>query len=216
MEIQEISAGVYMHTSYLNIPEYGFYPSNGLVVIHEGEAYIIDTPWSDADTPILTSWIEDSGYLLKGSLSTHYHEDRSSGIGHLNALSVATYAHALTNHFLESENSEAAAFAFNGSDFSMLDGVIEAYYPGAGHTEDNIVIWLPKSELLFGGCLIRGLGSQGLGNTADASVQAWAGSVQNVIDKYPNVKVVIPGHGKLGNSELLLHTKKIAMRAIAE
>ena len=31
----------------------------------------------------------------------------------------------------------------------------EPFYPGPGHTEDNIVVYFRKRNLLFGGCLLK-------------------------------------------------------------
>lgn len=84
--------------------------------------------------------------------------------------------------------------------------VIEAFYPGEGHSKDNITVWLPQSQLLFGGCFIKSLEAKDLGNLSDANVEQWDDSVQKVIDKYPNVKTVVPGHGTWGDKGLLFHT----------
>ncbi|MFO0645147.1 MAG: hypothetical protein U0326_02840 [Polyangiales bacterium] len=35
---------------------------------------------------------------------------------------------------------------------------IEVFFPGAAHTLDNVVVWLPSRALLFGGCMIRPAG----------------------------------------------------------
>ena len=52
-----------------------------------------------------------------------------------------------------------------------------------------------------------------MGNTADASVPDWADTTQNVIEKYPQVITVVPGHGQMGGAELLIHTRKLAKAA---
>lgn len=32
---------------------------------------------------------------------------------------------------------------------------VETFYSGKGHTEDNIVVWLPQFNILAGGCLVK-------------------------------------------------------------
>ena len=210
MEIQKIADNVFLHTSYAELPQIGYYPSNGLVVLDGTNAYIIDTPWLEKDTQVLLEWIERSGFALKASISTHFHADRTSGIGYLNNHSIETYASELTNQHLESVGGEKATSAFEGPEFSLLKDKIEVYYPGAGHTQDNIVVWLPESQILFGGCLIRNLETNSMGNTADGSLSDWANTVQNVVDKFPAVKRVVPGHEAIGGAELLAHTIELA------
>ena len=85
------------------------------------------------------------------------------------------------------------------------------FYPGAGHTQDNIVVWLPKQKILFGGCFVKSIHSKNLGNMEDASVKDWPKSIQKVINKYPNIKIVVPGHGKVGDVNLLKHTAQLAL-----
>ncbi len=213
LEMQEISKGVFLHTSYKKIPRYGYFPSNGLVVIDGKDAYIIDTPWLEKDTKALVDWVSNSGYSLKASLSTHSHDDRSSGISYLNNLKITTYASSLTNRLLESAGMEKSRVSFEGSEFSLIGGVIEAYYPGAGHTSDNLVVWLPRSKILFGGCLTRSLVSKNLGNIADALIIDWPTTMQNIIVKYQGINIVIPGHGASGGRELLTHTLELARQA---
>jgi len=75
------------------------------------------------------------------------------------------------------------------------------------------VVWLAKHKILFGGCLVKSLQSKSLGNTADASIEIWPTSIQNVLNKYPDIEIVVPGHGKIGNVNLLKHTAKLALDA---
>ncbi|MED0965749.1 hypothetical protein [Bacillus paramycoides] len=83
---------------------------------------------------------------------------------------------------------------------------VETFYPGKGHTEDNIVVWLPQYNILAGGCLVKSTEAKDLGNVADAYVNEWSGSIENVLNRYGNMISVVPGHGHVGDKGLLLHT----------
>ena len=211
--IKEIQKGIYLHKSFFQTESFGLVSSNGLIVIENKNAFLIDTPWSERDTKTLAAWVADNGYELIGSISTHSHDDRTAGIRWLNANSIKTYATTLTNKILKEAGKERVSNAFDGPDFSLNGGTIEAFYPGGGHTIDNIVIWLPNSKLLFGGCFIRSLGSKNLGYTGEAHINEWADSVDKVLSKYPDAEIVVPGHGKIGDAELLKHTNKLAVSA---
>ena len=162
LEIRALTPGVYLHTSFKHIEGYGLVDSNGLIVIDGQRAYLIDTPWSEAGTRQLLTWLADKNYKLVASVSTHSHEDRTAGIKLLNELSVPTYTSLLTQTLLARDGRPLPSQTFAGDEFTLGDGLIEFYYPGAGHTEDNIVAWLPNSNLLFGGCLVRALEWEGL------------------------------------------------------
>jgi metallo-beta-lactamase class B len=58
---------------------------------------------------------------------------------------------------------------------------------------------------LFGGCLIRELEAS-RGYTDDGNVNTWSATVENVKRAYPNVKIVVPGHGEYGDVQLLDYT----------
>ncbi len=182
-------------------------------MIDQKNAYIIDTPWQKKDTKILVEWIKQKGFLLQASLSTHFHDDRSSGIEYLNQIGVKTVASQLTNQLLEKENKALASIGFEGDSYWLLKNKIQAYFPGAGHTMDNIVVWLADEKILVGGCLIRSMASKGMGYTADGSIDSWSETVRKVQQKFTDAKVVIPGHGKLGDQSLLTHTIELANQA---
>ena len=58
---------------------------------------------------------------------------------------------------------------------------------------------------MFGGCLIKELDAS-KGYLGDASVADWSSTVERVKKEYPNVKIVVPGHGEYGNNKLLDYT----------
>ena len=213
LEVSLIEPNVYQHKSYQQVTNFGLVDSNGLVVIINNKAYIIDTPWSDSDTQKLVLWIKEQGYQPAASISTHSHSDRTAGIKWLNEQSIPTYASKLTNQFLQQEGKVLATHTFDtfkNNEFWLVDKNIEIFYPGGGHTLDNIVVWLPSSKLLYGGCLVRSLASKNLGYTGEASIEQWPTSVDKVLTKYSTVKNVLPGHGDIGDVKLLIHTKKLA------
>ncbi len=92
---------------------------------------------------------------------------------------------------------------------------MEIFYPGPGHTIDNVVVWLPALNILFGGCFVKSLHSKSLGYVKEASINQWSQSIDTLIARYPSTKLVIPGHGMEGGQELLVHTHRLASNAVA-
>ena len=62
----------------------------------------------------------------------------------------------------------------------------EVYYPGEGHTVDNIVVWFSKEKILYGGCLIKGADAEDLGFLGDANVLAYEATLKKVEIKCPD------------------------------
>nr|WP_122630835.1 subclass B1 metallo-beta-lactamase GRD23-1 [uncultured bacterium]APR64493.1 carbapenem-hydrolyzing metallo-beta-lactamase GRD23-1 [uncultured bacterium] len=209
LKIKQLDDGVYLHTSF-QVFSGVVMGSNGLVVLDHNDAYIVDTPWSAEDTEKLLSWIKANGFSVKGSISTHSHDDRTAGIALLNSKAIPTYASKMTNGFLEKAGKAQAKNSFDSKDFWWVKDQVEVFYPGAGHAPDNLVVWLPKQKILFGGCLIRAKEAKNLGNVADAVIGEWPRSAEKLQEKYGNAKVVVPGHGEVGDVSLLEHTKELA------
>ena len=92
-----------------------------------------------------------------------------------------------------------------------VDGV-ELYYPGPGHTRDNLVVWLPETRMLFAGCLVKSGLARSLGFVAEADLAAWPSALDRLGERYRQVEVVVPGHGPRGGSWLLGHTLKLVER----
>ncbi|MGJ8664055.1 MAG: DIM/SIM/IMP family subclass B1 metallo-beta-lactamase [Marinicella sp.] len=214
LQVKPIDEGVYMHTSFKLIDGFGWVDSNGLVVVNDKQALIVDTPWSQNDTASLLSWISAQGLIPNASISTHFHDDRTAGIALLKSKSIPTYTSELTHEMLLQEGKPTASQVFSGDHLKLLDGLVEVYYPGAGHSIDNLVVWLPEQHLLFGGCLVRPLEWKTLGYTGDAKVQQWADSVKNVQSKFTTVNKVVPGHGEVGDEAMLTHTIDLATKAV--
>lgn len=216
LDIRKIADGVYLHTSYQVVDGYGLVDANGLVVLDGQGAYIIDTPWSERDTEALVVWLKARNLTVKASVSTHFHDDRTAGIEYLNSISVPTYASEQTNALLKKNGKALATMTFGDAPLWLVEGKIEVFYPGAGHSVDNLVVWLPEQRILNGGCFVRARETGTLGNTSDAVVADWAASAKRVQSRYPGAQVVIPGHGAPGDVSLLAHTRKLAMAATAK
>ena len=114
LEIKEVAQGVYLHTSFRQVEGYGLVDSNGLIVVDNNRAFIIDTPWSEEDTESLLSWITNKGYKTMASISTHSHEDRTAGIKLLNSKLIPTYTSELTKTLLAREGKPVPTHSFKG------------------------------------------------------------------------------------------------------
>jgi len=215
LKIKKLSDNVYQHISYKKVEPWGLIGASGLVVINGTKAHLIDTPWTTQGTEQLIEWIEAKGLTIKSAIVTHFHEDASGDIPLLNDLNIETYATSLTNKLLKLNQKEVSSDEISSNSFEFIDGVASVFYPGAGHTEDNIVVWLPNEKILFGGCFVKSLKNKNLGYTGDANISEWPNSMQKVINRYPDAKLVVPGHGKIGDISLLMHTKALALSAKA-
>ena len=212
LKVEKIEDGIYLHTSFEKISGWGLVASNGLVVLDNKDAYIIDTPITTKDTETLVKWIREHGFIVKGSISTHFHGDSAAGISYLNSVSIPTHASKLTNELVHKDGREQAKYSFDSTSYWLVEDKIEVFYPGAGHTRDNVVVWIPNKKILFGGCFVK---SKSLGYLGDAVLDSWPTSAEKLISRYRAARLVVPGHGKVGNVSLLTKTLNLALEGVA-
>ena len=211
LEAVQLSSSAYIHKSYQVLPEWGRVGANGLIYVSDGEAVIVDTPWNGDQTASLIDWIENYLYATVTTvIATHWHNDCMGGLGTVIERGIATYACEKTREIAASKSLPVPETGFTDTLSLPVGGkTVECMYPGGGHTVDNIVVHIPGEDILFGGCLIRALGSRSLGSTADAVIEAWPVTVRKVMKCYNNCTVVIPGHGPHGDMSLAVHTLEL-------
>lgn len=207
LEVIQLSPKVFVHISYIDIPDYGKFACNGLIYVDKREAIVFDTPADDPTSVRLISWIENKlGAEVKAVVATHFHEDCLGGLAVFHSRNIPSYANALTIELAKRDNAEIPENGFQQSlELKVGNEKVANRFFGEGHTADNIVSYLPGEKILFGGCLIKEVGA-GKGNLEDANINEWANTVKEIKKAYPGLKFVVPGHGKPGGAELLDYT----------
>jgi len=213
--LKPITSGVWVYTSYLDVPELGGRTgANGLVVVSGQEAVLINVPWTDQQTAALFDWIgEKLGATVKAVVPTHFHQDSMGGLAEAHRRGAASYALDKTVAFAQRDHLPVpqCPFSFRTAINFGLSVVLVTYH-GSGHTTDNVVVWLPKQRILFGGCLIKSLDTRSLGNTSDGDLKAYPVTLGRVKAAYPHAKIVVPGHGDWGGPGLIDHTTKLCKK----
>jgi len=212
LEMIQISQNAYIHVSYINLPGYGRVPANGLVYADKHRAFLFDTPWNESLTEELVIYIEESmGLKLKGFVPNHWHEDCMGGLGYLKSRKIKSFANERTVAIAREKGLPVPDRGFRDSLVLKIGKMaIHCYYPGAAHSTDNIVVWIPSEKILFPGCIIKSIDSSNLGNTADGDLSEYPKTVEWINRKFDDAVTVIPGHGSYGGPELLKHTLSLA------
>lgn len=187
-------------------------PSNGLIYLDKNEAIMIDAPDGAGITDSLLNWItRDKKSIVKAVVITHWHaQDRMGGIMPVKQRHIPSWCSEQTAEIAEEKGLPYPDHSFHDSlTLKAGNGNLFCWFPGSGHTKDNIVIWFPQEKVLYGGCFVKDMTAQNLGYTKDADIQAWPVSMRKVIKRFPDAKIVVPGHFNYGGKELLLHTLRL-------
>ncbi len=207
LKLIELEPGLWRHVSTFVLVSRPT-PANGLLLMTEKEALLIDTPWTEDQTERLLDWIEkDRGLSVAGVIATHFHSDCMGGIEAVHRRGVPTYGLSLTAELAREDGSQPPKVLFAQSmELSLGGDHLELFYPGPGHSHDNIVVWLEDRKVLFGGCLIKNAATKHIGYLGDAEVDRWAASVEKVRARYPTAALIVPGHGQPGGWDLVDNT----------
>jgi metallo-beta-lactamase class B len=179
------------------------------------------------------------GMIRIVEINTGYHNDNLGGNGCLSQNGIEIYGSDLTARLLKKQSEKmraqtlallqepkfkkyydahaAAVYTEPNHLFEIDKGLnlmfgkdtVEVFYPGPSHTEDNVVVYFPSKKLLFGGCMVKSIQSNNLGNTLDADMKQWPVSLKKVLDKFGDARIVVPGHGPAGGIELIEHSLKL-------
>jgi metallo-beta-lactamase class B len=208
VELYPLTQTIWRHVSYLKMEQYGLVPANGLVVVSGAEAALIDTPWTPEQTAVLLDWFKkEKGVSVVLGIPGHYHEDCMGGFPELHRRGITTLALALTGELAVKRGLQAPNQIFSGlKKVTLGQRYLELFFPGGGHTVDNIVVWMSDENVLFGGCLIKSLNSKDLGYTDEADLATWPNTLNVVKKRYTGALIVVPGHGEPGGLNLIDHT----------
>lgn len=213
LKITHLSGDFYVYITY-NLYKGNRIPANGMYLVTNDGVVMFDTPWDTTQfQPLLDSIMMKHNKKVIICIATHFHDDRTGGLEYYRQQGIKTYTTKQTDELSKERAKKRAEFLiYKDSTFTVGQYSFQTYFPGGGHTADNIVIWLEKEKILYGGCLIKSVEADDLGNMGDASVEDYATSVQHVQEKCKDPRFIIPGHDDWTNIKSLEHTLKMARK----
>lgn len=211
LKISPLTGDFYIYTTY-NTYEGTQIPANGMYLVTNNGVVLFDTPWDTTQfQPLLDSIRLKHRQDVTMCIATHWHSDRTEGLEYYKQLGIKTYTTRLTDELCKKNNKKRAEYLIEGDTvFHIGPYSFETYYPGEGHTTDNIVIWFGKEKILYGGCLIKGADAENLGYLGDANVTEYYSTLKKVQKKCPDQKFIIISHSDWNDTNSLKHSIKLA------
>lgn len=210
LTVMQIAENTFVHTSFKKTDDFGNVPCNGLIIRQGSEAVVFDTSTNDEHAQELIDWIRGSLHCrINAVVLTHFHDDRLGGLKAFHDRGIPSFACSRTIELAGRAGMTVPGNSFADTLTLNVGGeVVTARFFGEGHTPDNVVGYFPREHVLFGGCLVKELDAD-KGYLGDANVTAWPATVERVERAYPNVAIVVPGHGEPGDKALLDYTVRL-------
>ena len=212
LHVVQLTDAVWRFVSYQDQGgEWGRIPANGLIVVSGDTAALLDTPWTDEQTRLLFAWVESELCAkIDAVVPTHSHGDCLGGLGAAHELGARSYGHEMTAEFARRDGNPAPQTTFRDRlEVSVGEHRLELRHLGAGHTLDNVVVWIAQEKILFGGCLIKSAQTRHMGYVDEADLEAWPETIANVRTEYGDAVWIVPGHGSPGGADTLRRTLEL-------
>lgn len=168
----------------------GILESNGYVIYQEdgGSCYVIDPGHGSG---VFVDFIRKHGLILKGVLLTHHHPDHVGAVKGV----VAEIPTETLIHEEDRDRFRGPSSPLKNGDVLDLDGEEILVINTPGHTRGGICFVSESSNVAFTGDTIFA-DEVGRSDLEDSDRGELARSIGNIIDKWPNDRVVYPGHGR--------------------
>lgn len=211
--IAYLTENFYIYTTY-NTYESQHVPANGMYLVTDDGVVMFDTPWDTTQfQPLLDSIALRHQKKVVICFATHWHSDKTAGLEYYRQLGIRTYTTVSTDELSKQNNKKRAEFLMmKDTVFHVGQYAFETYYPGEGHTSDNIIIWFEKEKILYGGCLIKGADAENLGYLGDGNTNEYAATLKRVQQKCQNPKFIVVAHSDWKDIRSLKHSIHLAKR----
>lgn len=178
----------------------------GLVVGPEG-CLVIDTGSSPDQGASIKARAESfAGVPVVAVLVTHWHYDHLFGLAGF--AGIPSFAHESVASWLSRPEASAAAATLGlkvdsltaaTNPFSLAKAIdaggrrVEAMHFGAGHTDGDVVVYVPDAGVVFAGDLLESAGSPSFGT--DCRLKDWPTALDGILGLVSEHTVLVPGHG---------------------
>ncbi len=211
LKISHLTGDFFVYTTY-NIYEESQVPANGMYVVTNKGVVMFDTPWDTTQfQPLLDSIQAKHNKTVVMCFATHWHSDKTAGLEYYRQQGIRTYTTVLTDELSKKNDKKRAEFLMTKDTvFNVGQYYFKTFYPGQGHTVDNIVIWFKEEKILYGGCLIKGADDDNLGYLDDGNVTEYESTLRKVQKEFRKPRFIIIAHSDWKNIHSLKHSLKMA------
>lgn len=207
LKITPLTGDFFIYTTW-NTYQDSKVQANGMYVVTNEGVVMIDTPWDTTQfQPLLDSIRVRHNKPVVMCFATHWHSDKTAGLEYYRQQGIKTYTTVHTDDLSKKNGKKRAEFLMaNDTSFRVGQYSFETFFPGPGHTEDNIVIWFHKERILYGGCLIKGATDENLGFLGDGNKAEYVTTLKRVHRKFRDPKFIIVAHSDWNSLYSLKHS----------
>ena len=175
---------------------------NSLILTHGREAFVADVKMGDFSLRLRREVEQELGREVQRVMLTHAHFDHAWGLETFADVPVVL-VHPKARARLERSGVRARFVEVEQEVQLSLGGeVVKVLSLGSGHTDGDLVAYLPKRKLLVTGDLFVGLDGVHVFDEDGANLAELADTLQRLLEL--DVERIVPGHGELTDRAALV------------
>jgi glyoxylase-like metal-dependent hydrolase (beta-lactamase superfamily II) len=176
---------------------------NSGILVSDSLVIVIDTKMDEAAEQLSKTVKELAGNKPVLVINTHYHPDHSSGNSYYAGQSIIAGGNYTKEFWIKeaSEKTLPTAWLQDRMDIKMGDDTVTILNLAKNiHTASDIVVYLHKRKMLFGGDVILNKQAPALLGVADPDNYL---VVFDMLPKQFDIQKIVPGHGEMGGIEVI-------------
>ena len=180
---------------------------NSGILVSDSLVLVIDTKMDEAAEQLAKQVKDMAGNKPILVVNTHYHSDHSSGNKFFNGASILVGGN-YTKEFWEKEVGKEnlpTIWLKDKMDVKMGDDTATIFNLGKNvHTASDVMVYLHKRKMLFGGDVILNKQVPAIMGVADPYGYV---ATFEMLPKNYDIKTIVPGHGPIGGMEVIENFK---------
>ena len=181
---------------------------NSGLLLTDSALVVIDTKMSGAAEKLFMLAKEKAGSKPVIVINTHYHGDHVGGNHFYKGSRI--YIGSYDKDFLMKNirpGDQPTDFVKDSLMLDLGDELLTLRNLGQAHTFDDMVVYLKNRKILFAGDLVQNHTNPFLIKESGADVDKWIKALGCIRCHY-QVKMLVPGHGSLGDSTMVRDMKQ--------
>ena len=176
---------------------------NSGIIIGDSAVVVVDTKMMSGSEDLYKLAKEKAGQKPIIVINTHYHKDHVNGNKFYKGskIYIGSYEKEFLQKNVDAEN-QPTDFVKDSLLIDLGNEKVHLYNLGQAHTLNDLVVYLTNHNVLFTGDLIFNRVNPVLKEESGAKVSRWINVLDLILNRWKDSKIV-PGHGKVGDKEMV-------------
>ena len=181
---------------------------NSGIIIGDSAVVVVDTKMMSGSEDLYKLAKEKAGQKPIIVINTHYHKDHVNGNKFYKGskIYIGSYEKEFLQKNVDAEN-QPTDFVKDSLLIDLGNEKVHLYNLGQAHTLNDLVVYLTNHNVLFTGDLIFNRVNPVLKEESGAKVSRWINVLDLILNRWKDSKIV-PGHGKVGDKEMVVSMRQ--------